>query len=202
MIKMVKNFFENYFETKKFFAVFYFTLLLFAIILLINFGNITLSRYSSQVDASIKPTLALFIVDVGSTSQTLELGEILPSSIPYFYTFTVSNFQEERRTNVNLEYEISFVTTTNLPLNYKIYKNSSDYSGNGIITSDTIIANDDGMYFRKLETVETELFTYGSNQTNTYTLRVEFPDNYKYNSLDYEGVIDLFEVNVFAKQVV
>jgi len=195
-----KTFFEENFETKKFFAIFRIIIILFFVLVIFNLTKLTLSKYVSDVDAKIAPNLAFFITDVGTQSASLELGEILPSSDPYFYTINVSNFKDDKRVNVSVEYEIKFILTTNIPLNYKIYKNTSNYSGNGIIDSDVISANDDEMYFRILKTSDIGTFGYGANETNTYVIKVEFPQNYKYNASEYEGVIELVQVVVDAKQ--
>ena len=202
MVAQMKKFFEDHFETKKFFFVFRAIVLLSLIVVVINFISLTLSRYATDVDAEISPNLAFFITDVGTTSNTIELGEILPSSTPYFYTINVSNFEDDKRVNVNVEYDIKFITTTNLPLNIKVFKNTSNYSGTGIITGDSIAANADGMYLRTMTTTDLGTFTFSSNQTNAYIIRVEFPESYKYYSKEYEGVIDLVEVVVDARQKV
>ena len=202
MFEKVQKLFKNNFDTKNFFLVLRGILVLFGLILVINFTSITLSKYASAVDASIAPNIAFFVTDVGSSSQTLKLGQLIPSASPYFYTFSVANYQDDKRVNVNVEYTIEFTTTTNLPLAFKLYKNTTDYSGNGIITSDTIVANPDGMYIRKLKTNSVGNFTYQSNEVHTYVLKVDFPENYKNNAEAYEGVIELAEVTVNAKQIV
>ena len=202
MIKKLRNIFDNNFDKKRFLAVFRVSAILFFLVLFLGIINVTLSRYTSEVDADISPNLAFFVTDVGTYQDVVELGEILPSANPYFYTITVSNFDENKRINVNLEYEIEFVVTTNLPLSYKIFRNTTNYTGTGIIVSDTTINDTDGMYLRTLKSNVKYPFSFVADQTDTYVIQVIFPEVYKYDSEKYEGVIELFEIIVNAKQVV
>ena len=189
-------------DDKKFWKIFRYVIITFLFIALVSYGGMTLSKYASNLDVNISPNVAFFVTDVGTYEDVIELGEIIPSSTPYTYLINVSNFEDDRRINVNLEYEIEFITTTNLPLNFKVYRNTSNYTGSGIMTSSVVSSNSDGMYFNTLSNAAKYQFTFQGNQTDSYILWVEFPEIYKNNPEKYEGVIELVEVKVTAKQIV
>ena len=202
MVLKLKKKIEKVFDRKRIpFAVRagLFILLLAFVLGIVNFS---LSKYETDVTVNVAPKIAFFIANAGTYENRIELTKILPSTSPYLYSFTVSNFKDDRRINVDLEYTIEFVTTTNLPLNFKVFRNTAQTTGSGIISSDTIVADDDGMYLRKMTNDQVYQMGYTTNITDTYVLLVEFPDNYKYNSDAYEGVLDLIEVKVVAKQVI
>jgi len=198
MIKKMKDVFTDSFNTKRFFLIFGFIILLFVTLVIINFTRLTLSKYASTTNVNVSPDLAFFITDVGTYENSIELDKILPTNKPYLYTFTVSNNKDNQRINVNLEYEIEFIATTNLPLTFKLYKNSS--TSNDIITSNQIISNADDMYFRVMSTNLISEFVYTKDETDTYFLWIQFPEVYKYQPDDYEGVLELIEIKVNARQ--
>lgn len=202
MIRKIKNFFSERFDTENFFLVFRFILFLFLILVSFNLINLTLSRYASDADVNLTPKMAFFIADVGRYENGFKIDSILPSSTPYYYAFTVSNFKDDKKANVNIEYEIELRMTTNLPLNVKVFKNTSNFNGNGIITSNNIVENADGMFFREMQTETTGNLSFSNKTIDTFVLYVEFPESYKLFPELYEGVIELVEVKVLAKQVV
>lgn len=202
MVGRIKNFFSERFDTENFFLVFRLIAFLFLILLGFNLINFTLSRYASEAEIDLSPKIAFFIADVGRYENGFKIDSILPSSAPYYYAFTVSNFEDEKKANVNIEYEIELRMTTNLPLNVKVYKNTTDFTGKGIINSNEIVANDDGMFFRVMNTDTIGNLTYAQKTKDTFVLYVEFPESYNLFPELYEGVIELVEVRVIAKQVV
>ena len=202
MIRKVKKKLINILSDKNFSSIFRSIGIVFLLLLFLNLGNFSLSRYESEANIDVSPRLAFFIIDVGTYNDSFELGKILPSTNPYLYTFNVSNFKGDRRINVNLEYDIELVSTTNLPLNIKVFKSGTPMSGSGIIATDTITNDDDGMYFRSMAIGEVFNFSYTQNKTDEYVLWIEFPESYKYNSEDYEGVLELIEIKVNARQIV
>ena len=157
--------------------------------------EITYSKYSSSANGDAAANIAFFIVDVGTYENTISLNNLEPSNNDYIYKFTVNNFKNNKRTNVKLDYNLEFVTTTNLPLTYKIYKEGT----NNIITSNEIIQDGD-MYFNKLSTNEAGSFSYEENQTEEYTLVVNFPITYNDKPDEYQGLIDSFMIKINATQ--
>ena len=188
------NIIKNINKTKFLFFFKYIAIFLL-VVFIINIMEITYSKYSSSANGDAAANIAFFIVDVGTYENTISLNNLEPSNNDYIYKFTVNNFKNNKRTNVKLDYNLEFVTTTNLPLTYKIYKEGT----NNIITSNEIIQDGD-MYFNKLRTNEAGSFSYEENQTEEYTLVVNFPITYNDKPDEYQGLIDSFMIKINAIQ--
>ena len=188
------NIIKNINKTKFLFFFKYIAIFLL-VVFIINIMEITYSKYSSSANGDAVANIAFFIVDVGTYENTISLNNLEPSNNDYIYKFTVNNFKNNKRTNVKLDYNFEFVTTTNLPLTYKIYKEGT----NNIITSNEIIQDGD-MYFNKLRTNEAGSFSYEENQTEEYTLVVNFPITYNDKPDEYQGLIDSFMIKINATQ--
>ena len=198
-MKGLKKFISK-FNKKDFRRYLFFSILLIITIVAIGTFKITQARYESQTDINVSPNLAFFVVDVGSQTGQIQLDSMLPSDTPYIYSFNVSNFKDNKRANVDLTYSIEIITTTNMPLNFKIYKGNS--STQDEIDSDTFTTDSNGVYYRHLLINDISTFSYSANQTDVYKLWVEFPLQYKNNPNDYAGIIDLVDIKINAEQVV
>lgn len=179
---------------------------LFSVLLLatmIAFGNLkfTQARYESNTLVNITPTIAFFIVDVQSQSGQIKLDNMVPSTTPYLYQFNVSNFDTtNKKANVDLTYSIELITTTNIPLNYKIYKGNN--MTQDVIDSDTTTTDANGVYYRHLVINGASVMNRNTRQTDVYTLWVEFPEQLKNSPAAYSGIIELVDVKINAEQVV
>lgn len=100
-----------------------------------------------------------------------------------------------------MEYDLTIRTTTNLPIEYELYKNDqyTNATAQNIIKSDDIVQDDDSTYFRVL-TTETETFSYNEAKKNIYQLVVRFPE--KYNTINYQDIIEAIEITVDSKQII
>ena len=197
----IKKIFKNI--NKKEFAHYgFFSLLL--LITMISFRNFkfTQARYESSTLVNITPSVAFFIVDVQSQSGQIKLDSMIPSTTPYLYSFNVSNFDPttNRRANVDLTYSIEIITTTNIPLNYRIYKGNN--MSNNEIDSDTVTTDENGVYYRHLVINDVSVMNRSSSQTDVYTLWVEFPEQLKNSPAAYSGIIELVDIKIDAEQVV
>ena len=190
MTNLIKNI-----NKTKFLFFFKYIAIFLLVVFIINIMEITYSKYSSSANGDAAANIAFFIVDVGTYENTISLNNLEPSNNDYIYKFTVNNFKNNKRTNVKLDYNLEFVTTTNLPLTYKIYKEGT----NNIITSNEIIQDGD-MYFNKLSTNEAGSFSYEEKQTEEYTLVVNFPITYNDKPDEYQGLIDSFMIKINATQ--
>ena len=174
-------------------------LIIITLIVIRNY-KFTKSKYETITDVEVTPTIAFFVTDVKSYNDSIKLEEIVPRSNPYLYSFTVSNFKDNKRGNVDLTYSIEFITTTNLPLNFKLYR--EDDLENDITSSTSFTTDSNGMYYKHLFIEEVSSLKYSLDSTDTYILSVEFPEIYKSNPDDYSGVVELIEVYVHAEQEV
>ena len=187
----------NFSEFKLYFR---FTILLIITLLIIGNLKLTEARYESSSLVTLSPDIAFFIVDVESQTGQIKLDGIIPRTNPYTYTFSVSNFNSEKKANVDLTYSIEIICTTNIPLNYRIYKAGN--MNNNVVDSDTVVTDDNGVFYRHLVINEISTFSYSQRQTDLYTLQVEFPVQYANMADSYAGIIELVDIKINAEQVV
>lgn len=199
MLRRIKEFLQKI-NKQKFIRNLLISFALISAILIIGNFDITFSRYETDTSINVSPKIAFFIVDVGTTTKKIELERLVPSTTPYQYYFDVSNFSDEKKSNVDLKYTIEVSTTTNLPLNYKIYKVENDITD--IVDSSSYVTDENGMYFKKFISNTEHTFKYNNKTTDKYLLWVEFPLEYKNNPEYYESVIDLVEITIKAEQLV
>lgn len=169
-------------------------LCLISIILLIGF---TISRFQSDAEVIAKMDTAFYVVKEEYQEMNLKLDSIVPRDEPYEYNFTIANTNGTNRAEVNLEYDLVIVTTTNLPLNYELYING-DNSTN-IITEQVTEKDEDGTYFKTIRTNKEE-FGFTEDEVNTYKLVIYFPSIYK--DIKYQDVIEGIEIQVNSRQII
>ena len=178
----------------------FFSVLLIATLIIFRGLELTQARYESEVELDIAPNLAFFIVDVTSASGQIKLESMVPREEPYLYTFSVSNFKNGQRANVDLTYSIEVITTTNMPLEFRVYKGNNMTAN--IIDSDTTTTDSDGVYYRHLLMNGVSQMNYSSNVTDTYTLWVQLPTTSSSNLEVYAGIIDIVDIKINSEQVV
>lgn len=177
-----------------------FSILFIVTIIVIGSLKLTQARYETVTRINVSPNLAFFIVDVQSQTGQIKLEGMVPRTDPYLYTFSVSNFNSSRRANVDLTYSIEIITTTNMPLTFKIFKGSGSTVDE--IDSDTFSTDTNGVYYRHLVINDISSFSYNTDSTDLYTLWVSFPEQYKSSPMEYAGIIDLVDIKINAEQVV
>ena len=198
-MKKIKEFLNN-FNKKTLKRSLLFSLIVMLLIITIAAFDLTQARYETATEVRIEPDLAFFIVDVESQTGQIKLESMLPSTTPYLYTFNVSNFKDTKKANVDLKYSIEIITTTNMPLNYKVYK-GTDMTNNKV-SNDYFVTDDNGMYYRHLVIDDISYINFNQKQTDVYTLWVEYPIEYKAYPKEYAGIIDLVDIKINAEQVV
>lgn len=156
--------------------------------------------YNSKVNLALDIETAMYVVEPGEMSYNIDLDKIIPSDTPYIYTFSISNFNEEKRTDVDLEYSIKVQTTTNLPLRYRIYYDSYDLDNDDLITTRELRQDEDNAWYNYFELSEEYEFNYRENMTNIYYLVVDFPTTYK-NVLEYSNSIENIQIIIDSKQI-
>ncbi len=178
----------------------FFSILLIATLVLVGSTKFTQARYENTTEIQVTPSLAFFIVDVGTQSGQIKLDSMIPRNEPYLFAFNVSNFDSTRRANVDLTYSIEIITTTNLPLNFRIYKGNNMTSN--VVDSDTTTTDANGVYYRHLVINAISTMYYNADCTDTYTLWVEFPKANEDYPDSYQGIIDLVDIKINSEQVV
>lgn len=161
---------------------------------------LVLSKYESISNSYANVDIAFYLLKEDFQTMTLNLASILPQNNAYTFEFSIGNQVGEDIAEVDIEYELTLRTTTNLPLTYELYMNQSytDQRATNIIKENTVNLDEDGTYFRTMTTDKITL-KYTEGKTNLYQLVVYFPENY--NQENYQDIIELIEINVNGQQV-
>ena len=193
---------SKYYEEKRRFLLFVF--LLFSLLFLAGYlFQVAYARYevNTKLNANIKK--ALYILGTDNLSFNLEPDGIVPSDNPYVYKFSVSNFNEKNDTDVDIYYSVSVKTTTNLPINIKLYRNENydDSQATPLLTGARTVQDEDGSWYNIYDTNNSYTMDYKDKITDIYTLVVNFPKNYS-SSTTYADCIESIEVRIESSQKV
>lgn len=156
-----------------------------------------LARYQSIASSNANVDIAFYIISSSMQTENLVMRDIGPSTEPYIYTFSVSNFKDEKRLETMAKYKIKITTTTNLPFTYELYKQDGTELNN-ISLGETINQDSDGMYLRNIETAEYE-FGYTTDETDIYQLYIYYPTGY--DTYEYQNMVENISINIDSKQV-
>lgn len=175
-------------------------ILILCLIIVFRIFTLIWSRYESEGTSNANVDIAFYLLKEDFKDMTLNLAKIFPRNDAYIYTFSIGNEDENEVAEVDLTYDLTLRTTTNLPLSYELYMNQN-YGEDGatnIIETNEIAQDENGTYFRTMTTKEEELY-YKEPKTNQYTLVVHFPENY--NTEEYQDIIEMLEITVDSKQM-
>ena len=181
-------------DKKKFIKFNRITIVLVLIFILLILGR-TFSSFQTDGKGKANLDIAFYVLDTKTQSEDIKMFEIAPDGQDYVYSINVSNFKNNKTSEVDLEYELTLVTTTNLPVKYEIYLSDST---DNIITSKEIYQDEDGMYFYKFHTPKKN-FTHDVKQTDNYKLVVNFPEQYK--SSEYQDLLESATIYIDSKQM-
>lgn len=176
-------------------------ILLLSLMLLIRVISFTLSKYESRATANSNIQVAFYVLNKDFQNMSLNLDSLFPSDEPYIYEFSISNTDGTKRCETDMEYDLTIRTTTNLPLEYELYMNEkyTDAESTNIIEKNEVIQDLDNTFFRII-TTNTETFLYSEEKTNIYQLVIHFPK--KYNTINYQDIIDGIEITVDSRQII
>ena len=192
---------SKYFNEKR--KILLFGILLLLILFIAGFlFKIAYARYetSTKINANIQKALYIFGTD--QQSFNLEPDGIVPSSSPYVYKFSISNFNDEHDTDVDISYDLSIRTTTNLPITIKLYRNELyDSSGaTNLCSGATNLQDSDGAWYKLYKCPDNYEMYYKNKTTDVYTMVINFPQEYS-KDLTYENDIESIEVNIKSRQM-
>lgn len=196
IIKHIKHY-----EEKRKFLLFMFILFFFLFLSFYLF-KIAYARYEvhSKINANINK--ALYILDTGEQSFNLEPDGIVPSNKSYVYKFSISNFNETKETDVDIYYDLKIITTTNLPITIKLYRNEvyDNTNSTNLFESSNVVQDSDGAWYNIYRCPDTYEMYYKDRTTDVYTLVIDFPKDYSKN-IDFENYIESIEVNIKSRQM-
>lgn len=175
-------------------------ILVLCLLIIARIFVLVLSKYESISNSYADVDIAFYLLKEDYQSMTLNLASLLPRDDAYTFEFSIGNQAGEDVAEVDLEYELTLRTTTNLPLTYELYMNESytDSGATNIIKENTVAYDEHGTYFRTMTTDKITL-PYTTGTTNLYQLVVYFPG--EYNQEIYQDIIELLEINVNGQQV-
>jgi len=183
------------------------------------------SLYESEANSSADINVAFYTLEDEYKTNVISLDDMVPGETRYC-EFSVANFYKDDDGNsviseTDMEYYLKIRTTTNLPLEYKLYKNQAidvDYLANILdIQKQYVYLDDDSTIFQRLvlsssfdesgnlDDSEDNWYTdYGEyyhevEGYNSYILEVFFPE--EYNTIDYQNIIDCIEISVDSRQI-
>ncbi|MDD3453842.1 MAG: hypothetical protein PHN42_06190 [Bacilli bacterium] len=175
-------------------------LIILVFLIMVSFKS-SYASYETESIINVDVNKAIYLFEEKQMSFNIDLDGIIPSDEPYIYSFSVSNYNEEQRSEVDLQYQISIITTTNLPLNYKLYRNEQySLSSTNIISASDVVNDTDGSWYKKLTINDIYNMNYNIDKTDIYYLVVFFPKVYS-DSTIYQGLVDNIQINIDSKQI-
>ena len=177
-----------------------FVILILCLLVLIRIVVLVLSKYESIANSTANVDIAFYLLNEDYKTMTLNLASLFPQDDAYVYTFSIGNQDGEKTAEIDLVYDLTIRTTTNLPLTYELYKNQkhTDNGAVNIIETNTVDPDEYGTYFRNMTTQEENLY-YKEPKTNIYELVIRFPENY--NTTNYQNIIEALEIKVDSHQI-
>lgn len=192
----------KYYEEKKRLLL---VILLFfcAIFLVFKLFQVAYASYESQAKINANIQQALYILEEGQLNFNIDSSQIIPSEKPYVYKFSISNYNDTRQSDVDIEYSITLRTTTNLPLTYELYRNEVYDASNATNVIETVTAKQDvdGAWYNVAPTKEKYTFLYTEKKTDIYTLVINFPKEYQQDETYADGMENII-IELTSKQIV
>ena len=177
-----------------------FVLILFIVIAIIPF---TISKYETVSNGNINSNIAFYLFHDDYVVKNVSLANVDFSKGLYVLDFTISNQKDTKVSDVDINYILKIITTTNLPFEYELYENEN-YTSSGatnlISSSNTVVEKDeDGTYFQTF-TMNEEQLLYRSPKVNRYTLVVRFADYYR--NYKYQDMVESVRIVIDSEQII
>lgn len=170
-------------------------LLICLILFSFMFIRLTYSVFHTDSNGTVSNKIAFYVLEARTQTQSIKIGNLSPDGQDFSYDIEVANYTSGKVSEVDLEYSLIIVTTTNIPVTYKLYKNDGTTN---IIGTKEIIQDSNMMYFFRYSP-QVGSFTHGSVERDKYTLVVNFPASF--NKEKYQDLIEAIEITVDANQV-
>ena len=204
---------------------FLFVFLVLDLFVLLTIFNPSNASYVSEALGTAEMEVALYAFSYNNLSEydkddnlvsdsvDINLGVIKPGDTKY-YKFDVYNYLEDAvsgdtfSSETSISYELKIITTTNLPLTYKLYLNqtpfsssSSDLIGGTDPSSNRELITDGFGTFYKVFPIDERCFKLDTEELkmDRYTLVVEFPE--EYSEVVYQDLIESIKIQLESKQV-
>ena len=177
-------------------------LVIILLLVLVVLIRSTHASYESNVEVTFGSETALFIYGVGTLTFNMSTDGIIPSDAAYVYPFTISNFKNERHSDVDIDYTMKIRTTTNMPLTYEVIYNE-DYSENStnLLGTEQLIQDDQGTWYKKYNVSGTYRMLWDEDHTDNFKIVVHYSSSNATHT-EYAGAIENIEIIIDATQVI
>jgi len=191
-----------YFKEKGRFLVFV-LFIVFVLFVAYYLFRVAYARYELRSSLVSDIDKALYIFESDEIRFNLDPAGIIPSNTPYIYRFSVSNFNDEHDSDVDITYNVSVRTTTNLPITLELYRNELPTSAGAVnlLTGCQDVQDEDGAWYHVYNVNSNYSMYYADETTDYYTLVVNFPITYA-NDLTYVNSIENIEITLASEQMV
>ena len=163
----------------------------------------TFSSYQTIVTGDINSNIAFYLTKADYQVQQIFLSSLTPREAPYVYNFSVANRDGNKTSDVDIEYVLKVVATTNLPLRFKLYMNDNytDNNATDLVTNEnTTIEYDEYNTIFKTITLSKENLLYSTPKTNNYTLLIYYDSNN--NDAKYQDTIESIRIVTDSRQII
>lgn len=163
----------------------------------------TLSSYQTIVTGNISSNIAFYLTKSDYQVQQIYLSSLVPRREPYVYNFSVSNRDGNKTSDVDIEYVLKVISTTNLPLRFELYMNENYLSNdatNLANTNNTTIENDEHNTIFKVITLQKQDLLYGTPSTNNYTLLIYYDESN--TNAKYQDTIESIRIVTDSRQII
>ena len=154
----------------------------------------TLAYYHASGESNLHLDLAYSLLNTTEDVIDIPLTNIIPDGNYHSYDFAVMNYDGDKLIDINMDYTITFMATTNLPIEYKLY----DSEGVEIELTNQIEKDKYGTPFYVFKT-PTFHVGYKEKVMTKYTIKYKL-DNI-YSSDKYQNIIELLSIKIDALQV-
>ena len=183
--------------------------LLFSVVLLLllwlafKLFEVSYASYQSHAKLNANIERAIYLIDVSKTGFNIDPEQIVPSDEPFVYKFSVSNFNDSLRSDIDIKYTLKVTTTTNLPLNFNLYRNESYDNATSVdlLEAHQSLQDSDGAWYNVYNLDNWYTLNHNDKVTDIFTLVIKFPKVYSTNTI-YADAIENIEISIDSKQII
>lgn len=171
--------------------------IVFGLIILITFfSGITYSFFNSAVAVNTTERgIANFVFQTKELENIdIDLSDIKPGDTKNIL-FSVTNKEEEKRSDVTIEYILKIKTYHFMPLDINLYKKEKDEFKFVEKCDETYTRNSDN---ELVCSMPTETLVYTDDKEHEYKLEIIFPS--QYNDLVYSNLVDYINLEIDSWQ--
>ncbi len=156
-------------------------LLLLCIITSIILVSVSISKYKNVMSVSDSVQVAVPIINLEENVLDVRIN---PTDTEKDYVFKVSNKEEDKKSEVSMQYTLEIKNTNNLPLKFELY----NYA-NGAIVGENLLSNN------KTQIIPLKL----NDEEQGYQLKIKW--NQENKNYQYAKVIDYVQIVLDSSQI-